>query len=116
MVWLDKNPKVLKWSSEEVIIPYHSPVDGQMHRYFVDFFVRFLGKDGIVKEKLIEIKPHGQTIQPRNKHGKNYQSQVETYVINQAKWEAATKYAKSRNMEFQVLTEHHLGLAKKDPS
>ena len=29
MNWLDKNPDILSWASEELIIPYISPVDGQ---------------------------------------------------------------------------------------
>ena len=37
MVYCDKNEKVLEWGSEEIIIPYMSPKDGRLHRYFPDF-------------------------------------------------------------------------------
>lgn len=112
MNWLDKNPMVIKWASEEVVVRYFSPVDEQEHRYFVDFYVKYKDREGNIKEKLLEIKPHGQMHPPKNKHAKNYQEQVETYVVNQAKWEAARKYAESRKMEFQVLNEYNLGLVK----
>ena len=35
----DDNKNVLKWSSEDIVVPYISPVDGRMHRYFVDNFI-----------------------------------------------------------------------------
>jgi len=46
MVYCDQTPKVLKWTSEEVVVPYISPVDNKMHRYFVDFFVEVQTKSG----------------------------------------------------------------------
>ena len=39
MVWCDRNINVEEWGSEEIIIPYISPVDGRVHRYFPDFYV-----------------------------------------------------------------------------
>ena len=39
MRYLDKHPHVTRWNSEEIIIPYRSPIDGKMHRYFPDFYV-----------------------------------------------------------------------------
>ena len=36
MVYCDKNDKVVEWGSEEIIVPYRSPWDGKMHRYFPD--------------------------------------------------------------------------------
>ncbi len=111
--WLDKNPSVIRWASEEVIIPYISPVDGEQHRYFTDIWVKYRDRSGAVKEKLLEIKPYGQTVMPTNRNAKNYKQMVETYVVNQAKWEAARKYADAMKMEFQVLTEYDLGLARR---
>ena len=40
MVWCDKNENILEWGSEEIIIPYVSPVDNRIHRYYPDFYVR----------------------------------------------------------------------------
>jgi len=111
--WLDKNPSVIKWASEEIVVPYTSPVDGEQHRYFTDVWVKFKDKNGETQEKILEIKPYGQTVMPTNRHAKNYRQMVETYLVNQAKWEAATKYAEARKMKFQVLTEYDLGLARR---
>ena len=47
--WCDKNPSVVKWSSEETIIPYRCPTDNHIHRYFVDFYIP---KDNL----MIEVK------------------------------------------------------------
>ena len=34
--WLDLHPQVIWWQSEEVVVPYRSPIDGKMHRYLID--------------------------------------------------------------------------------
>jgi trans-aconitate methyltransferase len=39
MKWCDENKKVLEWGSEEIVVPYRSPLDGKYHRYFVDFYI-----------------------------------------------------------------------------
>lgn len=110
MIWCDKNPQITAWSSETVVIPYTSPLDGKTHRYFVDFIVRFVDKEGNQKIKLIEIKPRAQRMEPKNKASKGYAAAVETYVVNQAKWRAAEEYARNNNWEFVVLDEYDLGL------
>lgn len=110
MRWADANPNVLKWGSESIIIPYKSPIDKKMHRYFVDNVV--IIKEGEhIKKYLIEIKPHKQTLEP-TMHGNKKQSTIlyeqATYVVNQAKWEAARKWCKDHQWEFLILTEKHL--------
>ena len=60
MKYLDRQPNVLSWSSEEVIIPYKSPIDNKWHRYYPDFWVKT--KQG---ETLVEIKPKKQTRPPK---------------------------------------------------
>ncbi|SVE28479.1 uncharacterized protein METZ01_LOCUS481333, partial [marine metagenome] len=60
MKYLDRQPEVLQWNSEEIIIPYKSPIDGKWHRYYPDFWVRT--SKG---ESLIEIKPKKQTKPPK---------------------------------------------------
>lgn len=113
MVWCDMNSSVLEWNSEEVVIPYKSPIDTRYHRYFVDFWVRYRDKNGNLKACLIEVKPHSQTMEPRKKEGsakptRRYLNEVMTWGVNQAKWKAATEYCKDRNWEFKILTEKHL--------
>lgn len=112
MDWLDRNDDVLSWASEELIIPYKSPVDNRFHRYFPDFLVKVRTKTGQTKTLLIEIKPHKQTEEPQKpkRVTKRYITEVMTYGVNQAKWKAANEYCLDRGWEFKVMTEHHLGL------
>jgi len=111
MTWLDKEPSIVSWASEELIVPYISPVDGKKHRYFPDFLVKVRNKDGQLKTMLIEIKPKKQAMEPVKKKRvtKQYIQEVVTYSVNQAKWKAATEYCLDRGWDFKVLTEEHLG-------
>ena len=110
----DKDPNVLWWGSEETIVPYRSPIDGRLHRYFVDFTVKFKTTDGKTKTALIEVKPLAQTkppvIQESKKKSKKYISEVMTWGVNEAKWKAAKEYCEDRGMDFIILTEKELGI------
>ena len=61
MKYCDDNPDIIEWGSEEIIIPYVSPIDGRRHRYFPDFFVKTSKGDKF----LIEVKPKSQTKPPK---------------------------------------------------
>lgn len=110
MKYCDENGSILEWASEEVVIPYFSNVDQKTHRYFVDFWIKIKEKNGDIRCKLIEIKPHNQTIQPKlgKKATPKYMREVKKWIINNNKWEAATKYCKEKDWEFLILTEKHL--------
>jgi hypothetical protein len=112
MTWLDNNHDIISWASEELIIPYKSPVDNRWHRYFPDFVVKVRTKDGKLKTMILEIKPKKQTLppEPRKRVTKQYINEVATYGVNQSKWKAATEYCADRGWEFRVLTEEHLGI------
>lgn len=113
--WADANPSVLKYSSEEVVVPYRCPTDGKLHRYFVDAKVYVQPKDPSSKPKtyLVEIKPASQCEPPKpSKNKQRYLQESMLFIKNQAKWNAAHIYAEERGWKFIVLTEHHLGLAK----
>ena len=112
MSWLDQNPAILSWASEELIIPYISPIDNRKHRYFPDFIVKMRTRDGTLKTMILEVKPKKQTIQPefRKRITKQYLTEVQTWGVNQAKWKAATEYCLDRGWEFKLITEDHLGL------
>ena len=112
LAWCDNNPSVVEFSSEEIVIPYKSPVDGKYHRYFVDCFVKVKDKDGNIKSYLIEIKPKKQTKEPviQRRVTKRYITEVTTWGVNQAKWKAATEYCLDRGWDFKLITEDHLGL------
>ena len=108
----DNDPNVVSWGSEEIIIPYRSPVDNRVHRYFVDFIATFINKDGIKKTVLIEVKPAAQTKPPavQNTKTRRYITEVMTWGVNDAKWKAAREYCLDRGWEFIIMTEKELGI------
>jgi hypothetical protein len=110
--WCDNNPSVVSFSSEEIVIPYKSPVDGKYHRYFVDFMIKIRTKDDITKTYLVEIKPKKQTMPPEQKKRitKQYITEVVTWGVNQAKWKAASEYCLDRGWEFKILSEKDLNV------
>ncbi len=111
MKWLDGNPAVIWWASEELPIPYVSPVDNKVHRYFPDFIVRTKRKDGSEQTSIIEVKPYKQTMMPTQKRKtQRYLAEVATYAVNQAKWKAADLFCKEHGWQFQLITEKELGL------
>ena len=112
MRWCDSNPSVLEWGSETVIIPYRSPVDNNIHRYFVDFYIKIKDKDNKVLKYLIEIKPEKFTKPPPipQKQTKRFIQEVFNYGINQSKWKAASTFCDDRGWKFLVLTERDLGI------
>jgi hypothetical protein len=108
---LDSRPDVIQWSSEEIIVPYRSPLDNKIHRYFPDFWVKARQVDGTIKECLIEIKPFYQTQKPKvTKNANRNISEAKTYAINSTKWDYARAYCEQRGWEFIVVTEKDLGL------
>ena len=112
MRWCDSNSSVLEWGSETVIIPYRSPVDNNIHRYFVDFYIKIQDKDKKILKYLIEIKPEKFTKPPPipQKQTKRFIQEVFNYGINQSKWKAASTFCDDRGWKFLVLTERDLGI------
>ena len=110
--WLDENPKVKKFSSEEIIIPYYSPVDKKMHRYFPDFYVEVESRSGDIKKYLVEVKPLIQTKEPEKKKRvtKGYVQNYLTFQVNSAKWNAATTFCQTHGWTFMLLTEKDIGV------
>jgi len=110
MDWCDTNLNVIRWASEEIVIPYLSPIDNKYHRYFTDFYVEARGRDGGVRKMIIEVKPKAQTQEPKRpqRTTKRYITEVMTYGVNQAKWKAAEEFCKDKGWEFLLLTEAEL--------
>ena len=111
MLYLDQRKNVIQWSSEELIIPYISPIDNKIHRYFPDFYMKVKQKDGSNKKFIIEVKPKSQLKPPNknpNRRTKRWLTEVRTYVVNRAKFDSATEYCKDKGFEFKILTEDHL--------
>ena len=110
MVWCDNNENVIEWGSEELQIPYKSPVDKRTHRYFPDFYIKYINKEGQVIREIIEVKPHKQLFPPKEpkRKSKRFFSEVTTYIINQAKFSAAREYCEDRKLKFRILTEKEI--------
>jgi hypothetical protein len=105
---LDKNPNVLKWGSEEVVVPYF--FENKWHKYYVDLFVVFKFGES-TKKYFIELKPYSQTVEPKVSKRKKQMSmlyEAKQWAKNQAKWKAATDFAKKNGWEFHILTEKDL--------
>jgi hypothetical protein len=115
MVYCDTNDKILEWGSEEIIIPYISPWDSKVHRYFPDFYIKVKQSSGTLKKFIIEVKPKKQTRPPKpvERKTKRWIKEVRTFGINEAKWKHATKWCKDNDMEFKILTEEELGIRYK---
>lgn len=111
--WLDGNPNVVQWTSEEIVIPYVCETDKKVHRYYVDIW--FKTKEN--KNYLIEIKPKSQTKPPKNTTKSNnnnnnnkrkYIRESLTYIKNMSKWKAAKEFALDNDWEFHIWTEETL--------
>jgi len=112
MVYCDVNENIIEWGSEEIALPYRSPIDNRVHRYFPDFYIKVKESTGVTKKYLIEIKPKRQTTPPpkQQRQTKKYLYEAYEYAKNQAKWEAAREWCADRGYEFKVLTENELGV------
>ena len=111
MVYCDKNENVLEWSSEEIALPYKSPLDNRIHRYFPDFYIKV--KEGNkIQKYLIEIKPKKQVREPKiqTKKTRSYIYEVTEYAKNQAKWKSAQEFCEDRQWKFKIITEDELGI------
>ncbi len=107
MRYCDLNPDIVAWASEEIAIPYTSPIDNRRHRYFPDFVIKTVTG----RRVMIEIKPSRQVTQPKRpkKKTKSYLRESMEFIKNQAKWNAANQYCIDNDIEFKIITEKQLG-------
>ena len=105
---LDIDPNIIKWASEEFAIPYLSPIDNRVHKYYPDVYVENVNGEKFV----VEIKPDKQTRPPQKptRNSKQYITEVSTYMINKAKWDAAEIFCKKHNLKFIIATEKTMGI------
>ena len=102
MKFCDESPSIAKWASEAVRIPYRNPLTGRYTIYVPDFFINYVDKGGQPHAEIVEIKPQNQSL--REKVGKNLNNQA-SYILNQAKWEAATVWCRQKGLKFRVINE-----------
>jgi hypothetical protein len=112
LYYCDMNENIIEYSSEEICLPYLSPVDNRIHRYFPDFLIKVKESNGTIKKYLIEIKPKKQTIPPPipKRKTKGYLYEVVEYAKNQAKWNSAKEFCEDNGWEFKILTENELNI------
>jgi len=90
MLYCDKTPEIICWSSEETRISYQ--FEDKQRNYYPDFYVKFINENDDIEECIVEIKPYFQMGWSKNK----------------AKWKYAREYCKERNYSFKVLTEREI--------
>ena len=110
MKYCDMSSNIMEWGSEEIVVPYRSPLDGRVHRYFPDFYIKVRQSGGTIQKFVVEVKPKRQTKEPKvqRKMTKKYIYEVTEYAKNQAKWKAAKEYCDDRNYKFMLITEKEL--------
>lgn len=112
MSYLDSHPNVINWASEEFSIPYISPIDNKIHKYYPDFWLKKKNSNGILETVVVEIKPAAQSREPsvQKTRSRKYIKEVVTWGVNSAKWKAAKTFCEDRKWKFMILTEHDLGI------
>ena len=105
MRFCDEHASVSQWASEAIKIPYRHPLTGKQTMYVPDFFIVYADKNGKQKVELIEVKPANQAI--KEKLGRSKHNQA-SFILNQAKWEAARVYCKQKGIFFRVVTENDI--------
>ena len=100
----DSHPNITKWASENVKIPYRSPLDGKYHNYVPDFMVQYTDKNGSQHVELIEITPSTQT---SLKNARSRGDAMQT-ALNAAKWTAAQEWCQRKGIRFKVINEDQI--------
>ena len=110
--WCDMNNSIISWASEEFSIPYVSPKDNRVHKYYPDYLIKVKEKNDKIKTYVVEVKPYKQTRPPKTpkRKTKSYLTECVTYAVNQAKWKAAKEFCEDHRIEFKVVTEKELGI------
>ena len=108
MMWMDRREDILWWQSEEKCVWYYDPITKKKRRYFPDFIFERVNKDGIRVTEVIEVKPASQVKGPPQnpkRKTKSWANAVQTYVTNQAKWNAMVEVCENNGWNFRLLTE-----------
>jgi len=115
--YFDTNINILSWCYEPFPIPYFKPIieNNQIHmeerKYYVDFIATIKDTSGTIKKYMIEVKSKSETmppVQPKKMTQKNktrLMNEQLTFAVNQAKWQAASKFALAHDMNFIHLTD-----------
>lgn len=99
----DNHPAILGWGSETHRVPYRNPLTGKQSTYVPDLLIVYKDRKGRNHAEIVEIKPASQTLGEART-----QAQKAAAIVNQAKWEAASAWAKSNGLSFRVITENQI--------
>lgn len=105
--YADFNKNIIKWGSENIIIPYYDKTTNKTRKYYIDIYIEYINSENKIDKAIIEIKPLSQ-VNPPNPRGKNSNKRLLEYIKNTCKWNAAKVYAKSKNINFHIFTEKEL--------
>jgi hypothetical protein len=106
--FLDNNPNILKWASEEIPIKYLHPADNKIHTYWPDYYVEYVNSKSMLIREIIEVKPSKDGKISKSKNPRTKAIETMTYVTNMAKWEHAKKFCEAHKLQFRILTEKEL--------
>ena len=101
----DNNPNVIRWSSENVKIPYRDDVLKKDRMYYVDNFVE-IREGNSIKKYLVELKDHKETVKPNPNSKKKKTTLIYEqcqWITNNCKWKSAIKFCEKYNLEFLLL-------------
>lgn len=110
--FFDTHPSVKRWASEEFAVPYVSPVDGRVHKYYPDFLVTYQNRAGETITELVEVKPSHETRVVK----KMTPEAMQKLAVNEAKWAAAAAFGAKNGIRFKVVTENELFRGSTPPS
>lgn len=119
MIYLDKNPNVIRWNSEIINIPYVKKTwDNKIqenvmstHKYSPDFYYELKEEDGGIIYIVAEVKPFAETQPPMLAPKatatalKNYEYALREYNKNLEKWTACIEWCKTKGFKFIIITE-----------
>lgn len=100
----DNNPSVINWASEAIFVPYVDPLTGRNTIYVPDILIVYVDKNGKKHAEVIEIKPSNQTTLEAARTMQDKAAAIK----NQAKWQAADIWCRSKGLTFRVVTEKQL--------
>lgn len=106
--FLDGNPNIVRWASEEIAIPYYNPVKQRMANYYPDIYMEYIDVNGQPRKCLVEVKPAKEAVQTSSS---SLHDKV-AICINEQKWDAAKQFCDKHDIEFKVVTENELFVKK----
>lgn len=96
--YCENNPKIVKWASETLKIPYFNRIQQKQANYYPDYII----EDYKGERTIVEIKPYNQTIKPTELDSRWLKT---TWITNIDKWTAAKQFADAHNLKFIIITE-----------